>query len=223
MKNRVFTALVAWSICLMVGVAAKENKYTPFYIQRATLFEELPVCSSDIVFIGDSQTNGCEWHEIFGNPNIKNRGISGDVVAGMADRLLPIIEGKPSKLFILGGINDIARGTAPDSIVASMRKLIVEVQKESPATQIYLQSLLPIDGSYKRFLSIVGKEQQVLETNRLYKALSEELGVTWIDLFSLMVDPETGNLRKDLTNDGLHLLGAGYLVWRDAVLPYLKE
>ena len=35
------------------------------------------------------------------------------------------------------------------------------------------------------------------------------------------VDDE-GKLRRDLTNDGLHLLGNGYLIWRDAILPYVK-
>ena len=32
-----------------------------------------------------------------------------------------------------------------------------------------------------------------------------------------------GNLRTDLTNDGLHLLGPAYLVWRDAIMPYINE
>ena len=53
--------------------------------------------------------------------------------------------------------------------------------------------------------------------------MAERHGVTWIDLYSKMVDPATGSMRKGLTNDGLHLLGAGYLVWRDAVLPYVKK
>lgn len=25
------------------------------------------------------------------------------------------------------------------------------------------------------------------------------------------------------TNDGLHLLGKGYLLWREIILPYLQE
>ena len=104
-----------------------------------------------------------------------------------------------------------------------MEKLIVKIKQGSPRTKIYLQSLLPIDNSFGRYRKMVGKEQVIVETNRLYKEVAERHGVTWIDLYSKMVDPATGSMRKGLTNDGLHLLGAGYLVWRDAVLPYVKK
>ena len=183
-------------------MAAQEKYvYNEFYFQRSSLFSELPVGKKDIVFLGDSQTNGCEWHELLGMKNVKNRGISSDVIQGFIDRVDPIVEGQPAKVFILGGVNDISHDLTPDS----------------------LQSLLPIDNSFGRYRKMVGKEQVIVETNRLYKEMAERHGVTWIDLYSKMVDPATGSMRKGLTNDGLHLLGAGYLVWRDAVLPYVKK
>ena len=205
-------------------MAAQEKyEYNEFYYQRSTLFEMLPVDSDDIVFLGDSQTNGCEWHEMLGNPNVKNRGISSDVIQGFADRVQPIIDGRPAKLFILGGVNDISHDLTPDSIATAMRNLIVKVRKGAPSTKIYLQSLLPIDNSFRRYKAMTGKESVIVETNKLLKKVAEETGATWIDLYSRMVDPATGNMRKGLTNDGLHLLGAGYAVWRDAVLPYVEE
>lgn len=205
-------------------MAAQEKyEYNEFYYQRSTLFEMLPVGSDDIVFLGDSQTNGCEWHELLGNPNVKNRGISSDVIQGFADRVQPIIDGRPAKLFILGGVNDISHDLTPDSIATAMRNLIVKVRRGTPATKVYLQSLLPIDNSFRRYKAMTGKESVIVETNKLLKKVAEETGATWIDLYSRMVDPATGNMRKGLTNDGLHLLGAGYAVWRDAVLPYVEE
>ena len=205
-------------------MAAQEKyEYNEFYYQRSTLFEMLPVDSDDIVFLGDSQTNGCEWHEMLGNPNVKNRGISSDVIQEFADRVQPIIAGRPAKLFILGGVNDISHDLTPDSIATAMRNLIVKVRRGTPATKVYLQSLLPIDNSFRRYKAMTGKESVIVETNKLLKKVAEETGATWIDLYSRMVDPATGNMRKGLTNDGLHLLGAGYAVWRDAVLPYVEE
>ena len=205
-------------------MAAQEKyEYNEFYYQRSSHFEMLPVGSDDIVFLGDSQTNGCEWHELLGNPNVKNRGISSDVIQGFADRVQPIIDGRPAKLFILGGVNDISHDLMPDSIATAMRNLIVKVRRGTPATKVYLQSLLPIDNSFRRYKAMTGKESVIVETNKLLKKVAEETGATWIDLYSRMVDPATGNMRKGLTNDGLHLLGAGYAVWRDAVLPYVEE
>ena len=205
-------------------MAAQEKyEYNEFYYQRSSHFEMLPVGSDDIVFLGDSQTNGCEWHEMLGNPNVKNRGISSDVIQGFADRVQRIIDGRPAKLFILGGVNDISHDLTPDSIATAMRNLIVKVRRGTPATKVYLQSLLPIDNSFRRYKAMTGKESVIVETNKLLKKVAEETGATWIDLYSRMVDPATGNMRKGMTNDGLHLLGAGYAVWRDAVLPYVEE
>ena len=217
----ILSALVLSGVC---GMEAQEKyEYNEFYYQRSSHFEMLPVDSGDIVFLGDSQTNGCEWHEMLGNPNVKNRGISSDVIQGFADRVQPIIDGRPAKLFILGGVNDISHDLTPDSIATAMRNLIVKVRRGTPATKVYLQSLLPIDNSFRRYKAMTGKESVIVETNKLLKKVAEETGATWIDLYSRMVDPATGNMRKGLTNDGLHLLGAGYAVWRDAVLPYVEE
>ncbi|HIU38919.1 MAG TPA: sialate O-acetylesterase [Candidatus Limisoma intestinavium] len=216
---------IAVALFLGVGMMSAQEKYeyNEFYYQRATLFEELPIAETDIVFLGDSQTNGCEWHELLANPNVKNRGISSDVIQGFADRVDPVIKGKPAKVFILGGVNDISHNLTPDSIATAMEALIVKIKTGTPRTKIYLQSLLPIDNSFNRYKAMAGKEQVIVETNALLKEVAARQGVTWIDLYSKMVDPSTGSMKKGLTNDGLHLMGAGYLVWRDAVLPYVNE
>ncbi len=208
MKKSIMASLLLAATLFSSDMAAQEKYvYNEFYFQRSSLFSELPVGKKDIVFLGDSQTNGCEWHELL----------------GMKNRVDPIVEGQPAKVFILGGVNDISHDLTPDSLCTSMEKLIVKIKQGSPRTKIYLQSLLPIDNSFGRYRKMVGKEQVIVETNRLYKEMAERHGVTWIDLYSKMVDPATGSMRKGLTNDGLHLLGAGYLVWRDAVLPYVKK
>jgi hypothetical protein len=71
--------LLLLGLLLALPQFAQERKYSTFYEQRATLFEELPVTSKDIIFLGNSITNGCEWAELFQNKNVKNRGISGDI------------------------------------------------------------------------------------------------------------------------------------------------
>lgn len=212
------------SLLVSSSVMAQEKyEYNEFYYQRSTLFSTLTLKSTDIVFLGDSQTNGCEWHELLDNPNVKNRGISSDVIQGFVDRSEAVIAGQPKKIFVLGGVNDISHNLTPDSLATAMEGLLVKLQKGCPNTKIYLQSLLPIDNSFKRYKAMIGKEQVIVETNKLYKQVAEKLGITWIDLYSKMVDEKTGNMKKGLTNDGLHLLGKGYLVWRDVVRPYVEE
>ena len=131
-------------ICTLSAVAqdtAQEaqdqaHKYTDYYYQRKSLFAELPVTSEDIVFFGNSLTNGGRWHEMFNNPNIKNRGIVGDIVQGLYDRADLILKGHPKKIFLLIGTNDISHHVGADSIARALDKLITRIKTESPTTQL---------------------------------------------------------------------------------------
>ena len=41
-----------------------------------------------------------------------------------------------------------------------------------------------------------------------------------MEWFSHVVDDE-GHMKKQYTNDGLQLLGKGYLLWKEIITPYL--
>ena len=65
-------------------------------MQRSSLFNKLSITSKDIVFIGNSITNGAEWNELFPQKRVKNRGISGDTSEGVFDRLDAVVNVKPA-------------------------------------------------------------------------------------------------------------------------------
>lgn len=205
----------------LVGLS-QERKYSTYYYQKATLFEKLPISSKDIVFLGNSITDGGEWAELFGNPFVKNRGISGDVAWGVYDRLEPILKGKPAKLFLMIGINDVAAGRSVDTIVERIGKIIDRFQQESPHTKFYLQSLLPVNDCYGMFKGHTSRGDVVKEINAQLRNLAREKGVTYIDLHSSFSNAD-GKMIPEYTNDGLHLLGEGYLLWKKIVLPYVAE
>ncbi|MBP3639501.1 MAG: sialate O-acetylesterase [Muribaculaceae bacterium] len=207
---------------LFGGQRASAEKRGELWGQRASLFEMLGTDSTSIVFLGNSLTHGCEWHELFGNPHILNRGINGDVVSGLRERLTSVTAGKPAKIFLLCGVNDISHDLTPDSIVSALGALIADIREQTPSTRLYVQSLLPINNSFGRYKAIFGKEQTVRDVNRLLRPVVERAGATWIDIHGLFADGD-GNLRADLTNDGLHLLAPGYAIWRDALRPYVDE
>lgn len=220
--KRIFLFSLLWLLCS--GYAfSQEKKYSTFYYQRTTLFEVLPVDSEDIIFLGNSITNGCEWSELFADSRVKNRGISGDITMGVYDRLDPILEGKPAKIFLLIGINDVAQGISTDSIVHNISRIVEKIGKESPDTRLYLQSLLPVTDHYKLFEGHTSRGQMVPQINEQLKQLAAREQITYIDLYPRLVDPSTGQLNIAYTNDGLHLLGKGYLIWRDFVKPYIDE
>lgn len=216
-------ALLLIGIVFALPQFAQQRKYSTFYEQRATLFEELPVTSKDIIFLGNSITNGCEWSELFQNKHVKNRGISGDICMGVYDRLDPIVKGKPAKIFLLIGINNVSRGASADTIVSEIGMIIRKIKKESPKTKLYLQSVLPVNDCYGMFGGHTSRWQVVKQINDLLQPLAQKEGATYIDLYSHFVDGDTGKMKPQYTNDGLHLLGKGYLLWRDIVTPYVNE
>src|SRR3712207_850541 len=71
----------------------------PYYQDKKTHFETLLKSESEILFLGDSISDYCEWSEFFPNKRIKNRGIAGDTTDGILNRIDEVIQSKPEKLF----------------------------------------------------------------------------------------------------------------------------
>lgn len=214
-------------ILLTIGLAlfseAAQAQYSTYYYQRATLFEAQPVAAGDIVFLGDSITDGGEWGELFGGGNFKNRGISGDISQGVCDRLDAVVSGRPAKIFLMIGVNDLSRGIPDDTIVGNIGKIIDKVHTDSPDTRVYLQSILPVNEDKGMFESHTARHADIAPLNARLRALAADKGAVYIDLFSSFTEEGTDKLNPALTNDGLHLLGAGYLLWKKIVAPYVYE
>ncbi|MDR2292579.1 MAG: GDSL-type esterase/lipase family protein [Prevotellaceae bacterium] len=209
------------AVFIAVTIYAQTAEPGEYNYQRRSLFEVLPVTSSDIIFIGNSITDGCEWSELFNNIHVKNRGISADRTYWILDRLDHIVKGKPRKLFVQSGTNDLGAGHSPQSVADNIAKLIDRFQSESPETELYIQSIFPVNNDFEKYAKWHGsKGKEIVETNELLKQLCILKGITFVDVYSKLVD-ENGKLNKDYTNDGLHLMGTGYLVWKKVIERYL--
>lgn len=204
-------------------VFGQTNKYSTLYYQRASLFEKLPIKKSDIIFLGNSITHFGEWREIFDSKHVKNRGISGDIVQGVYDRLDPILKGQPKKIFLLIGINDVSHNVTADSIVRGIAKIAAKIAADSPKTKLYIQSVFPVNESLKMFFAATKKGDVVIEINNGLRKLCQERGLTFIDVYSALKSKDSEALDARYTNDGLHLMGEGYMVWKSVVSKYLKD
>jgi sialate O-acetylesterase len=213
--------LIAFFAILLTQLSgAQTQKYSTFYLQRASLFSKLTITPKDIVFIGNSITNGAEWNELFPQKRVKNRGISGDTSEGVYDRLDPVVKGKPAKIFILIGINDISRGIEVETIVQNMKRIVEKIQNESPKTKIYIQSILPVNPDFGMFKTHM-KPELIKEINQQYQNIAKEYNVNYINLYPHFLEEGTDRMNEKYTNDGLHLLGEGYLLWSEIIKPYL--
>ncbi len=150
-----------------------------------------------------------------------NQGISGETSAGLLNRLELLDKTQPEDIFVLIGINDLIRGVKDETILANQEVIIRYLRRVHPQAKIVVQSILPHSGEEAtwegrdRLLKI--PNSRIQEINQKLKAIAQKEGVVYLDLYPLFADAD-GNLKTELTTDGLHLSGEGYLVWRSALL-----
>lgn len=194
-----------------------EKRINFHYYERTTLFNELPVPADSIVFLGDSLTFRTEWSELFPGKNVINRGIGHDTTAGVLKRLDKVIEGKPRKIFILIGANDLKQQKSVSAAIRNYSKIIKRIQSDTPQTEIFIQSLLPVNN--KKYGKILSNDK-IKTMNKKLRDLAESSGVQYIDLYSTFA--KNGQLPDEYTVDGIHLTGKGYILWREAIKEYVR-
>lgn len=207
-----------------MSITNKPTDYTQHYYDRIVEFEkDKPIDNQSIVMLGNSLTeNGGDWAERLNNRHVVNRGIIGDVVEGVNARLYQIMAGRPEKVFYLIGVNDVSHDLSADSIVSMIKASVKKMRKESPQTQIYLQSLLPIREATGRWKRLVGKTNLIPTINGELANFAKEEGIEFINLFPLFTENGNNVLRKELTTDGLHLTQEGYQIWTNKLREYIK-
>jgi lysophospholipase L1-like esterase len=215
--------LFAVILLVISNLSAQQNTYSTFYYQRASLLEKLPVDSTDIVFLGNSITNFGEWSELFNDIHVKNRGISGDRTTGVLARLNTILPGKPKKIFLMIGVNDLEHDAVPDSVVTNITRIAERIANESPKTTLYIQSILPVNDQFGKFPKHTDKGIFILEINRRLKLLCHNRNLVYIDLYHSFKNRNDEKLNPAYTNDGLHLMGDGYLLWISLVSKYITS
>jgi lysophospholipase L1-like esterase len=191
--------------------------HSTYYDQKVTLFRLLPDTRNEIIFLGNSITDIGEWAEIWQNKNVKNRGISGDNTFGVLARLDEVLSSKPAKIFIMIGINDIAKETPDSVIISNYNKIVHRIMQESPKTKIFVQSILPTNNNFTEFKRHQDKMEHVVAVNSALQQMCARLNIVYVDLHTAFLDA-AGKLDKQYTNDGLHINGYGYMKWKEVLI-----
>ena len=169
--------------------------------------------SGGYVMIGDSITHNGRWDLLFPDLPMRNFGINGERSEHLLQRLDPVIALRPTKLFLLIGTNDLSAAIPIDEIVGNVEQLVDRVHAALPDCRVHIQTVMPRARNFAA---------RVIELNQGYAASAAAKGMPLIDLYTLL-DDGSGKIRSDVTNDDLHLTGAGYSIWRKALEPYLRD
>lgn len=186
----------------------------PFRKHRYDGFKTHEINSESIVFFGNSITNMHEWWEAFGNAHIVNRGVNGAETPIMLENFESILAGHPAKVFLMMGTNDLGTSgmNSPAFVAKNVRQAVNRLRKESPTTEVYVQSILPCVGT-----GIKNANDVPVTNDSLKKVCSEFDGVTYIDLY----DDLKGIASQKISYDGTHLTMTGYRIWCKKIAQYI--
>ena len=214
-----FSTFIALLLCAVTAVLADG----PFRNHRYDSFKALSVTSENILFIGNSITDMHCWPEVFVTSNgdylpIVNRGNSGTYSTEQSDNLESYINGKPKKVFMMIGTNDIATSGglnfSPEQVLAYVKSIVARIHARSPQTKVYLYSILKNNTSNR-------VEATWLKANELTKAFADATeGVTYIDLYDKLAGIANGGA---WSYDNLHLTAGAYQAWAETICQYLQE
>jgi lysophospholipase L1-like esterase len=201
------------------NVFGQENitSFSSYWKHKVDQFRILPNPKGEICFLGDSITDGGNWTELIGSLRVTNRGISSDTAWGIMKRIDEVTSGQPAKVFLMIGTNDLSRAKTVTEVRDKIAEIIDTIHKDSPKTQIYLESVLPVidakTGPYQN--------KNINPLNEELVKLASSKKATWVNLAPLFKD-ESGQLKTEFSEDGLHLNGKGYQLWYSQIKQYLK-
>ena len=209
--------------CLLATMTAFADE--PFRNHRYDSFKVLAPDGQSIVFIGNSITDMHCWPEAFKTSDghylpIVNRGNSGTYSTEQSNNLESYINGKPKKVFMMIGTNDIATSGglnfSGEQVLQYVKSIVERIHKRSPETKIYLYSILNNKTGNR-------VEATWLHTNEIVKNYVNETNADWltyIDLYDKLTGVAQGGV---WSYDNLHLTAAAYKVWCETICEYLQE
>jgi len=170
-----------------------------------------------VVFMGDSITENWALDDpAFFDHGVLGRGISGQTSAQMLVRFRSdVVALRPRTVHILAGTNDIAGNTGPTSAQDFENNVMsmVEIARANHI-RVILGSIPPAASFNWR--PEVDPKPWIRQLNAWLRAYAERSQSQFIDYFSILAGP-SGELRADLSNDGVHPNRSGYRLMRARV------
>jgi lysophospholipase L1-like esterase len=187
-----------------------------YFYNKKSFFEQHGQRDYDVVFIGDSITDGAEWEDLFPSLKIANRGISCDRTDGVLERLDSIYSTNAKKAFIMIGINDFGSGVEVNVVFENYKNIVNNLVAHE--MHPYVQSTI-LAGNQWPDNAILNPK--IMALNALLKKMAaDNNSVTYIDLNEGLASRSF--LDSKYSRDGVHLNGCGYAVWKDIIKSYLQ-
>ncbi len=161
------------------------------------------------ILVGDSLSMWFPSELLPGGKFWLNQGISGENSGQVLKRLGTFAATRPDTIYVLAGINDLRQGATDDTILSNIRSISRRLKQSHPDAEIVVQSILP---TRNQAIS----NSRIRNLNQSIISIAQQEGVSYLNLYPLFLD-QGGQMKPELTTDGLHLNRQGYEVWQGAM------
>lgn len=185
-----------------------------YYQNKLAIFEEenQTISHVDIVFLGDSLTDGYDVKNYYSEYTALNRGIGGDTTFGLEKRLqVSAYDINPKVVCMLIGGNNLS------TMFENYEQIIIKLKENLPDSKIVLLSLTAMGENF------ASKNKIAIENNQHIKSLAAYYQCEFVDLFTPLYDYQTEKIKDGLTVDGVHFNAAGYEIVTNQVKPVIKS
>ena len=186
-------------------IAEFQQMIQDYYDGKVARFEEenksIVPGKTDVVFLGDSLTDGCDLSLYYPEYTTLNRGIGGDTTIGLEKRLdVSVYAVQPKVVVMLIGANNFS------TMFENYEDILISLKENLPESKIILVSLTSMGGTW-------AKNNNLAAFNNVkIKALAEKYGYEFVDVYTPLLNFETNEIYEEYTTDGGHLTHEGYLV-----------
>ena len=192
--------------------AAMENYYNAKVESFTEENKSIIPGETEVVFIGDSLTDGYDLSVYYPDLITLNRGIGGDTTIGLEKRLqVSLYEVQPKVVVMLIGANNL--GTMFDNY----ENILISFKKNLPYSKIILISLTSMGDNW-------GRNNHLAAYNNVkIRALAEKYGYEFVDVYTPLLNFETDEIYAEYTTDGGHLTHEGYVILTGEVRPVIDR
>ena len=212
-------------ICVMINVFAfylpakrkreETEKFIREYYQthvEAFIEENKTLSNVDVVFLGDSLTEGYNLSQYYPEYTAVNRGIGGDTTFGLENRLqVSAYDLSPKVVCMLIGGNNLS------TMFQNYEQILIELKENLPNANVVLLSLTAMGGVWAR------NNPLAIENNQRIKSMAEYYQFEFVDLFTPLYDYKTGEIKDGLSIDGVHFSEDGYTIVTNQIKPILEN
>ena len=115
------------------------------YNDRVAKFKSQKIPKGQIVFVGNGLIENGNWRTLLADSAVANLGIEGDITFGVMARVREVVALKPSKIFLLVGTDDFAKGIPEENIMENIFSIAYKLKKAVPPGGVVVMSVLPVN------------------------------------------------------------------------------